>query len=92
MIVLDTNFLVLGLGPGSAHDARLRQWLNGGETLTVNVSVWAEFLCGPVAPDQARLASRLLPHPEVLLPRRTPSEARSCTTLQVGGAGAWPIA
>jgi predicted nucleic acid-binding protein len=34
----------------------------------VNVIVWAEFLCGPVTPDHIRLASRLCPRPEVLLP------------------------
>ena len=68
MIVLDTNFLIMGLVPGSAHDSRLRQWLQTGEILAVNVIVWAEFLCGPVTADQIRLASQLFPRPEVLLP------------------------
>ncbi len=68
MIVLDTNFLILGLVPGSAQDRRLRHWLSAGETLAVSVIVWAEFLCGPVTPDQSRLASELFPRPEVLLP------------------------
>lgn len=68
MIVLDTNFLVMGLIPGSAQDGRLRQWLNAGENLAVNVIVWAEFLCGPVTADHIHLASRLFPRPEVLLP------------------------
>jgi predicted nucleic acid-binding protein len=68
MILLDTNFLITGLLPGSAQDARLRQWLPAGERLVVNVIVWAEFVCGPVAPADVRLASKLFPHPEVLLP------------------------
>ncbi len=68
MIVLDTNFLIMGLVPGSAQDKRLREWLQTGERLTVSVIVWAEFLCGPVTRDQVRLASLLFPHPEVLLP------------------------
>lgn len=68
MIVLDTNFLITGLVPGSAQDVRLREWLCAGETLQVNVIVWAEFLCGPVTPDHIRMATQLFPHPEVLLP------------------------
>jgi predicted nucleic acid-binding protein len=68
MIVLDTNFLVMGLVPGSAQDSRLRRWLQAGEILAVNVIVWAEFLCGPVTADHIRLASQLCPRPEVLLP------------------------
>ena len=68
MIFLDTNFLIMGLVPGSAPDGCLRQWLQSGETLAVNVIVWAEFLCGPVTPDQIHLADQLLPRPEVLLP------------------------
>jgi len=68
MIVLDTNFLVMGLVSGSAQDKRLRQWLEAGEVLAVNVIVWAEFLCGPVTPSHIDLASQLCSHPEVLLP------------------------
>ncbi len=68
MILLDTNFLVTGLIPGSVQDRQLREWLQAGQTLAVNVIVWAEFLCGPVTGDQIRLASRLLPQPEILLP------------------------
>ncbi len=68
MIVLDTNFLIMGLVAGSPQDSQLRRWLEAGETLAVNVIVWAEFLCGPVTADQVRLASQLVPRPEVLLP------------------------
>ncbi len=68
MILLDTNFLVMALVPGSAQDVRLRQWLHEGESLAVNVIVWAEFLCGPVTADQTRLACQLFPRPEILLP------------------------
>ena len=68
MILLDTNFLILGLVSGSGQDQRLREWLQAGETLAVSVMVWAEFLCGPVTPDQIRLAAQFLGRPEVLLP------------------------
>jgi predicted nucleic acid-binding protein len=68
MIVLDTNFLIMGLVPGSAQDSRLRQWLQSGDNITVNVIVWAEFMCGPVTAEQIRLALHLFPRPEVLLP------------------------
>jgi len=68
MIVLDTNFLVMGLVPGSAQDSRLRHWLEDGEIVAVSVIVWAEFLCGPVKEEHIRLASQLLPSPAVLLP------------------------
>ncbi|RJP33992.1 MAG: type II toxin-antitoxin system VapC family toxin [Phycisphaerales bacterium] len=68
MIVLDTNFLIAGLVPGTAQDARLRQWLESSEPLAVSVIAWAEFLCGPVTPEHVRQASRLFPSPVALLP------------------------
>ena len=46
MILLDTNFLIMGLVPGSTQDGLLREWLRAGEILAVNVITWAEFLCG----------------------------------------------
>ena len=63
MIVLDTNFLIVGLVPGTAQNARLRQWVESAEPLAVSVFVWAEFLCGPVTPDHVRLATQLFPSP-----------------------------
>ena len=68
MIMLDTNFLIVGLVSGSAQDSRLRQWLNAGEVVRVNVVEWAEFLCGPATKDQIHLALQRVPNPEVLLP------------------------
>jgi predicted nucleic acid-binding protein len=43
---------------------RLRQWLVGSEPLTISAIVWAEFLCGPLTADQARIAASLFPDPE----------------------------
>lgn len=82
MIVLDTNFLVMGLVSGSPQDARLRAWLEAGENLTLNVIVWAEFLCGPVTEAHIRLASQLCPRPEVLLPE---DAARGAELFNVTG-------
>lgn len=67
MIFIDTNFLIAALIPQSPEDIRLRMWLAAGEPLSVNVIVWAEFLCGPVTTDHGRLASVLFPTPESLL-------------------------
>jgi predicted nucleic acid-binding protein len=60
LIHLDTSFLIGGLVPGSDRDGRLREWLRSGETLGISAVAWAEFLCGPVAPDQVRLAQRFV--------------------------------
>jgi predicted nucleic acid-binding protein len=68
MIHLDTNFLILALVPGTDQDRRLRGWLVDGERVSLSVIAWAEFLCGPVAPEQARLAQVLFPDPQPLTP------------------------
>ena len=60
MIVLDTSFLVRALVPGSAQDARLREWLRNGEELGMSAIAWAELLCGPIEPDQVDLAARVV--------------------------------
>jgi predicted nucleic acid-binding protein len=67
VIMLDTNFLIVGLVFGSAQDSRLRQWLNAGEVVRINVIVWAEFLCGPATKNQIQLALQRVPNPELLL-------------------------
>ena len=68
MILLDTNFLIGALTPGTPFDLRTRQWLGAGETLGISTIAWAEFLCGPLTPEDAAAAAELLPHPEPLLP------------------------
>ena len=49
MIHLDTNFLILGLVPGSSQDHSLRGWIRDGQTIGLSAIAWTEFLCGPVA-------------------------------------------
>ena len=60
VIHLDTSFLIGALVPGAPRDRALRKWLRDGETLGISTVAWAEFLCGPVGPDQARLAGRVI--------------------------------
>jgi hypothetical protein len=67
MTFLDTNFLVFALVPGTAEDQRLRALISGGETINISAVAWTEFLCGPVAPDQLKLAEALFPTPEAFL-------------------------
>jgi predicted nucleic acid-binding protein len=64
MILLDTNFLVFALSPGTAEDQKLRALLSANETVNVSSIVWAEFLCGPVTPAQVALANVLFPRAE----------------------------
>lgn len=61
MIHLDTSFLIRALVSGSRQDTTLRRWLRAGERLAVSTIAWAEFLCGPVAPLEVELATRLVP-------------------------------
>jgi predicted nucleic acid-binding protein len=52
MIHLDTNFLIASLTPATAEGRRVSKWLGAGETVGLSVIAWAEFLCGPVTPQQ----------------------------------------
>jgi predicted nucleic acid-binding protein len=60
VICLDTGFLIRALVPSSPEDRMLRRWLQRGEALGISSIAWAEFLCGPVAEADARLASEIL--------------------------------
>ena len=66
MIFLDTNFLIAAMVPHSPADRQLRHWIAAGETPVINVMVWAEFLCGPLTVEAARLACTIFPNPEPL--------------------------
>jgi hypothetical protein len=48
MICLDTNYLILGLVPGSRESKDLIAWALAGETLIAPMPAWYEFICGPV--------------------------------------------
>jgi predicted nucleic acid-binding protein len=52
MICLDTNYLVLGLVPGSRESQELIAWAQEGEALIVPMPAWYEFICGPVTAPQ----------------------------------------
>lgn len=52
MICLDTNYLILGLVPGSAESQELVGWVQNGETLITPMPAWYEFICGPVTSSQ----------------------------------------
>lgn len=60
MICLDTNFLILGLVPGSQEMRDLIAWSQAGETLITPAIVWYEFLCGPVTQAQIDTMRRFL--------------------------------
>ena len=63
MIHLDTGFLIRALVPGTSEDRALRSWLTRGDALGVSSIAWAEFLCGPVAPEHHALARRVVGMP-----------------------------
>ncbi len=52
MICLDTNYLILGLVPGSRESQDLIGWMQNGETLITPMPAWYEFICGPVTSAQ----------------------------------------
>ncbi len=54
MICLDTNYLILGLVPGSKESSDLAAWAAHGESLVTPMVAWYEFLCGPVTEVQIR--------------------------------------
>jgi len=59
LIHLDTGFLILALQPGSEQDDRLRKWIESGELLGISAAAWAEFLCGPLASQDAMIAAAI---------------------------------
>lgn len=63
MIHLDTSFLIRALVPGSQEDLRLRGWIGANESLRLSAVVWAEFLCGPLAPAALEMAAELFDEP-----------------------------
>ncbi|MBB5035355.1 type II toxin-antitoxin system VapC family toxin [Prosthecobacter vanneervenii] len=62
MICLDTNYLILGLMPGSRESQELIQWAQAGETLITAMPAWYEFTCGPVTAKQVAAIRSFLHH------------------------------
>jgi predicted nucleic acid-binding protein len=67
MIQLDTNYIILALTPGTVQDRQIRAWRSQQIAINTSSVAWAEFLCGPVSDEHARLASVLFPSPEPFL-------------------------
>lgn len=60
MIHLDTSFLILGMVAGTPQDRSLREWLAARESLVMSAVAWGELRCGPLAPTQLALATRII--------------------------------
>ena len=60
MIQLDTSFLIHALIRDSSEDRLLRTWLLEGASLALSAIAWAEFLCGPLEPEEIALAGRVI--------------------------------
>jgi predicted nucleic acid-binding protein len=60
VIHLDTNFLIGSVNRNSSSAGLLKRWLQHGETFAASSVAWAEFLHGPVRPDQIEQAEHLI--------------------------------
>lgn len=60
MIDLDANFLVDVFHPGSSSAHSIDRWVRHGDLVSISSIAWAEFLCGPVAADDALAARGLI--------------------------------
>jgi toxin FitB len=67
MIHLDTNFLIASLRPQTPESGRVGTWLGEGAVVRLSVIVWAEFLCGPVTPQQRAMAGAIFSDPVPLV-------------------------
>jgi predicted nucleic acid-binding protein len=61
VIVLDANFLIDALAPGSPEATIVSEWMAVGESLGISAVAWGEFLCGPLTPEVEAAARELLP-------------------------------
>jgi len=60
VILLDTNYLIRALVPGSSEIERITVWIEAGEELVTSAVSWYEFICGPVDEEGVFLVSSLL--------------------------------
>jgi predicted nucleic acid-binding protein len=67
MIHLDTNCLINLHFSDSPLRKRLITQLKAGENLSCSVIAWAEYLCGPLTPNEIALSKQLISHPPVPL-------------------------
>lgn len=66
----------------TTFNRQLRGWVSAGEDVGISAIAWAEFLCGPLASEDAASASELLPNPEPLL---AVDAARAAELFNAGG-------
>ena len=60
MIVLDTNYLIRILVPGTSELERVEAWLGDEEPLACPGISWYEFCCGPVTEREQALVLSLM--------------------------------
>lgn len=60
MILLDTNYLIRFLVPGTAEADRMMDWVQKRKELCTSAICWYEFLCGPVDEEGMLLVSSIL--------------------------------
>lgn len=63
MIHLDTNYLIAAVTPGTPEAAKVAAWIAAGETVSMSIIAWAEFLCGPLTSDDEMAAVALVGQP-----------------------------
>lgn len=60
MILADTSFLIRALVKGTGEDRALRRWLREDQPIVTSAVAWAEFLCGPLKPEDFDLAAQVV--------------------------------
>ena len=60
MILLDTNYLIRLLVPGTEEALRVLSWMRAGEILCTSAVSWYELVCGPVTAEEISLIEGLL--------------------------------
>jgi predicted nucleic acid-binding protein len=60
VILLDTNYLIRFLVPGTAEAERVTGWVGEQTELCTSAICWYEFLCGPVDEEGMLLVSSVL--------------------------------
>ncbi len=60
MVDLDANFLVDVFHRGSSSSRSMDRWVHRGDPVSISSVAWAEFLCGPVASEDALAARGLI--------------------------------
>ena len=65
MILLDTNYLIRLLVPGTSEALAVTQWIKERAELCTSAVCWYEFVCGPVNEEGVLLVASIL-HDRIL--------------------------